>query len=75
MGLFGKRKAERELDEAHAAIDMLIERTAELEILCEAKDDATKAIMSDGLRHGSPLAAREMVARREYLKTERKKKS
>ena len=42
--------------------------------LCEQKDQCFIELMSDGLRHGSPLAGKHMVERREYLKKERRKK-
>ena len=42
--------------------------------LCEQKDQCFIELMSDGLRHGSSLAGKHMVERREYLKKERRKK-
>lgn len=35
--------------------------------LCEEKDSYFKELMSDGLRHGSPLAAQHMADRKKYL--------
>jgi len=35
--------------------------------LCEEKDSYFMELMSDGLRHGSKLAARHMADRKKYL--------
>lgn len=35
--------------------------------LCEEKDSYFMELMSDGLRHGSSLAARHMADRKKYL--------
>ena len=36
--------------------------------LCKEKDSYFKELMSDGLRHGSKLAAKHMADRKDYLK-------
>ena len=36
--------------------------------LCEEKDSFFSELMSDALRHGSKLAAKHMVDRRNYIK-------
>ena len=36
--------------------------------LCNEKDSYFKELMSDGLRHGSKLAAKHMADRKDYLK-------
>ncbi len=36
--------------------------------LCERKDEVFNVVMSDGLRHGSPEAAKQMAFKKDYLK-------
>ena len=36
--------------------------------LCNEKDSYFKELMSEGLRHGSKLAAKHMADRKDYLK-------
>lgn len=50
--------------------DRLASRVVELENLCEEKDDYFRETISDGLRHGSPLAGKHMADRRQYLNEE-----
>ena len=38
-----------------------------LKKLCEEKDSFFTEMISDGLRHGSPLAAKHMADRKKYL--------
>ena len=45
-------------------------RERELVDLCEEKDSYFMELMSDGLRHGSPLAAKHMSDRKKYLNGE-----
>lgn len=45
----------------------LRERNRQLKNLCEAKDSFFLELISDGLRHGSPLAAKHMADRKKYL--------
>lgn len=47
--------------------DRLASRVAELENLCDEKDDYFRETISDGLRHGSSLAGKHMADRRQYL--------
>lgn len=58
MGLFGSKKREADL----------IRQNRMLRDLCHRKDACFKELMSDGLRHGSPLAASFMAERRQYLR-------
>lgn len=41
-------------------------RIKELEDLCDVKDSYFMELMSDGLRHGSSLAAKHMADRKKY---------
>ena len=61
MGLFGAKKQEAALSKENRM----------LRDLCRRKDDCFKELMSDGLRHGSSLAASFMAERREYLRRKR----
>lgn len=45
---------------AHRRIDEMVD-------LCNHKDEIMCKTMSDGLRHGSPVAAQQMVARKQML--------
>ncbi len=58
LGLFGSRQKRK--------IISLEKRVKFLEKLCEEKDAYFMELMSDGLRHGSPLAAKHMSDRRKY---------
>lgn len=42
-------------------------RIRQLESLCNEKDSYFKELMSDGMRHGSSLAAKHMRDRKDYL--------
>ena len=55
-----KQNLEREIRELEA-------RNRQLKNLCEEKDDYFLEMISDGLRHGSPLAAKHMADRKKYL--------
>ena len=57
---YNRRNLERENRE-------LQERNRQLKNLCEAKDDYFLELISDGLRHGSKLAAKHMADRKKYL--------
>ena len=61
MGLFGAKNREAALTRENRM----------LRDLCERKDACVKELMSDGLRHGSPVAASFMAERREYLRGKR----
>lgn len=43
-------------------------RIRDLENLCKEKDSYFIELMSDGMRHGSSLAAKHMRDRKDYLK-------
>lgn len=47
----------------------LKKRNKELVNLCNEKDSFFKEMISDGLRHKSPLAAKHMADRKSYLKS------
>lgn len=58
MGLFGfKKKGDNRI---------LRDRIKQLEDLCEEKDSFFMELMSDGLRHGSSLAAKHMSDRKKF---------
>ena len=57
MGLFNLKKENA----------LLRQENQRLFKLCEEKDSYFKELMSDGLRHGSPLAAQHMSDRKKYL--------
>lgn len=65
MGLFGFKNRDR-ISELEEEIREGQERIEQLENLCEEKDAYFKELMSDGLRHGSPLAAKHMSDRKKY---------
>jgi len=58
MGLFGFKKKNE--------VAALKKRVKELENLCQEKDSFFMELMSDGLRHGSPLAAKHMSDRKKF---------
>lgn len=60
MALFRRKDKE--------TIDYLKKEVIRLRLLCKEKDSYFTELMSDGMRHGSSLAAKHMVDRREYLK-------
>jgi len=63
--MFGKKDREIErLKKSNNAKDREIRK---LKILCAEKDSYFKEMMSDGLRHGSKLAAKHMKDRKDYL--------
>ena len=47
----------------------LKKRNKDLVSLCNEKDSFFKEMISDGLRHKSPLAAKHMADRKSYLRT------
>lgn len=47
----------------------LKKRNKDLVCLCNEKDSFFKEMISDGLRHKSPLAAKHMADRKSYLRT------
>ena len=48
-------------------IAKLVDRTVELEDLCEKKDAFAKSYFSQGLRNGDSEAARQMAYRKDWL--------
>lgn len=69
FGLFKNNDDERvaELEEENEALHNRID---ELKDLCEEKDSYFTEMISDGLRHGSKLAAKHMSDRKKYLNGE-----
>lgn len=65
MALFSKNKELLKLQEENKR---LRKRNKELVNLCEEKDSYFKEMISDGLRHKSPLAAKHMSDRKKYLR-------
>ena len=66
FGLFKNNDDDRvaELEEENEALHNRID---ELKDLCEEKDSYFTEMISDGLRHGSKLAAKHMSDRKKYL--------
>ena len=66
FGLFKNSDDDRvaELEEENEALHNRID---ELKDLCEEKDSYFTEMISDGLRHGSKLAAKHMSDRKKYL--------
>ncbi|MCI9579334.1 MAG: hypothetical protein HFF98_10885 [Oscillibacter sp.] len=65
MDLFGK-KSKAKLLRLSQENKMLKRRVKNLEGLCAEKDSFFMELMSDGLRHGSPLAAKHMSDRKKF---------
>lgn len=65
MSLFGNARKIKELSRENA---VLRERNKELVNLCNEKDSYFDEMISDGLRHGSPLAAKHMSDKKKYYK-------
>ena len=66
MSLFGAK--ERQTIEALVReLERKDKRIQQLKDLCEEKDEFFLGAISDGLRHGSPEAARHMADRKKYL--------
>ena len=60
MGLFRLSKKDRMIKD-------LIKENKRLHRLCAEKDSYFLEMISDGMRHGSPLAARHMADRKKYI--------
>lgn len=67
MGLFSNKKRISDLENENRKKD---KRIRELEDLCDEKDEYFKEMISDGMRHGSSLAAKHMSDRKKYLNGE-----
>lgn len=64
LNMFGSDKKKiAQLEKENAQNKREIQR---LKNLCDEKDDYFMELMSDGLRHGSPLAAKHMSDRKKY---------
>jgi len=69
MGLFSKSSSKDiELAYLRKANKTKDRRIRQLENLCREKDSFFNEMISDGLRHGSPLAAKHMSDRKKYLR-------
>lgn len=68
MGIFGIGKKNKEISMLKKDIIAKDKRIKELKNLCEEKDSFFSEIISDGLRHGSPKAAKHMAEKKKYLK-------
>lgn len=58
---------EKEHEEDQSLIDACVDKIVSLKNLCEEKDEYTKKLASDGLRHGSSVASECMNDRKAYL--------
>lgn len=73
MDLFGRKSRQtaqalrNELKKSRLENQRLKKEVSRLIARCAEKDEYFKEAISDGLRHGSPLAAKHMADRREYL--------
>lgn len=65
MGLFGN-KSKKRIAELEKEVRQNRKRIRQLENLCNEKDSFFMELMSDGLRHGSSLAAKHMSDRKKY---------
>ena len=65
MSLFG-RKEKKTIQNLEKEIRNNQKRIRQLENLCDRKDSFFKEMISDGLRHGSPLAGKHMSDLKKY---------
>ena len=66
MSIFGSRDKQK-ISSLEREIEKKDRRIRQLESLCAEKDEYFLGAISDGLRHGSPEAARRMADRKKYL--------
>ncbi len=66
MGIFGLKRDKKRISKLEQENKENIQRIQQLESLCEEKDSYFMELMSDGLRHGSSLAAKHMSDRKKY---------
>ena len=69
MGIFGRSK-DREISRLRAENRAQKERIEDLVRRSDSKDEFFLEMISDGLRHGSSLAAKHMSDRKKYLNGE-----
>ena len=67
MSLFGK-KEKQIISHLQKEVARKDNRIKQLEDLCAEKDEYFLSAISDGMRHGSSDAARQMAYRKQYLK-------
>lgn len=68
MGLFGYGNKDKKIKTLEAELKSSRKEIKRMKRLCETKDEFFTEMISDGLRHGSPLAAKHMSDRKKYLK-------
>ena len=69
MKIFKKRvNKEKVINHLMDENKALRKQNAKLVDLCNEKDSFFKEMISDGLRHGSPKAAKHMADRRDFLR-------
>lgn len=66
MGIFSSKSDKKRIASLEQENKQNRKRIKQLENLCKEKDSFFKELMSDGLRHGSPLAAKHMSDRKKY---------
>ena len=66
MGLFGSKDKKR-IQFLESELRTSKKRIRQLDRLCEEKDSYFMESISDGLRHGSSLAAKHMSDRKKHL--------
>ena len=66
MGIFGLKRDKKRISKLEQENKEYIQRFQLLDSLCEEKDSYFMELMSDGLRHGSSLAAKHMSDRKKY---------
>lgn len=66
MGIFGLKRDKKRISKLEQENKENIQRIQQQESLCEEKDSYFMELMSDGLRHGSSLAAKHMSDRKKY---------
>lgn len=68
MDLFGIRKHKKENMKLKKEVSFLKKENSRLIKRGDAKDSLFKELMSDAIRHGSPVGAKHMSDRKKYLK-------
>lgn len=66
MGIFSSKSDKKRIASLEQENKQNRKRLKQLENLCKEKDSFFMELMSDGLRHGSPLAAKHMSDRKKY---------
>lgn len=66
MGIFSSKSDKKRIASLEQENKQNRKRIKQLENLCKEKDSFFMELMSDGLRHRSPLAAKHMSDRKKY---------